>query len=82
MNWKSMSTAEKIIFIVSCIGAVIVVLAWMKPNLFSMNLTYPAIALVTLCEAVCYWKKNRKWAYLLIVAAVISLACFILELSL
>ena len=77
-----MSTAEKIIFIVAGIGAVIVVLAWMKPNLFSMNLTYPAIALVTLCEAVSYWKKNRKWAYLLIVAAVISLACFILELSL
>jgi hypothetical protein len=37
---------------------------------------------VTLCEAVVYWKEKRKWAYLLIAAAVICIACVILELML
>ena len=32
--------------------------------------------------AVVYWKEKRKWAVLLIAAAVICLACFVLELLL
>jgi hypothetical protein len=31
---------------------------------------------------VVYWKEKRKWAYLLIAAAVICIACTILELML
>ena len=42
--------------------------------------TYPAIAVVTVCEAVTYWKTKRTWAWLLIAAAVICFACSVLEL--
>jgi hypothetical protein len=47
-----------------------------------MDMAYPAIAVFTVCEAVVYWKNKRTWAYLLIAGAVISMACFILELCL
>ena len=68
--------------IFTCIIAVLVVIAMRKPDLFPFNITCPAIALVTAIEAAVYWKKNRKWAYLLIAGAVISLAFFLLELFL
>ena len=53
-----------------------------KPDLLPFDTTYPAVAVFTICEAVVYWKKKRTWAYLLIAAAVISLACSTLELVL
>ena len=82
MNWKNMSTAEKIILVILCIGALILALAFSNPNLFSINPTYPIIAAVTAFEGIVEWKKNRKMACLMIVGAIISLACFLLELSL
>ena len=81
-KWNDMTPLEKVIFVITCIGAAFVVLANSKPDLFPINLTYPIIALVTVLEAVACWKKKRKWAYLLIAGTVISLGCFILELCL
>ena len=81
-NWKSMTPVEKIVFIITCIAAALVVVANMKPNLFPVNITYPAIAVVTAGEAMVYWKQKRKWAHLLIAGAVISTVSFILELCL
>jgi hypothetical protein len=33
-------------------------------------------------EAVIYWKEKRKWAWLLIAAAVICMACVVLDFML
>ena len=82
MNWKDMTTLEKAALIFTCIVAVFVVVANRIPGLFPINITYPAIALVTAIEAAVYWKKQRKWAYLLIAGAVICLAFFLMELFL
>ena len=82
MNWKDMSPVQKIAVVVSGIAAVILAVAYLKPELFPVNMACPAIALFTVCEAVTYWQTKRKWAYLFIAAAVVSLATFILELSL
>jgi hypothetical protein len=53
-----------------------------QPDLLPIDPTYPAIAVFTVCEAVVCWKQKRTWAYLLIAGAVISIACFVLELML
>lgn len=82
MNWKSMSLAQKIATVIAGIAAVLVVLCMLKPGLLPFDVTYPAIAVVTVFEAIAYWKTKRKWSYLLIAGAVISLSCFLLELSL
>ena len=82
MNWKNMTVTQKVVFIIICIAAVLVVAVNLKPDLFPVNITCPAIAVATAGEAVAYWKQKRKWAYLLIAGAVISMAVFILELSL
>ena len=79
MKWEDLSRGEKILFVISCIGAGLVVLDKVKPGLFPIDPTYPGIALFTICEAAVYWNKQRKWAYLLIAGGVISLACFALE---
>ena len=63
-------------------AAVVWMLNMIHPGLFPFDPTYPAIAVVTACEGVAYWQEKRKMAYLLIGAAIISLACFILELAL
>ena len=78
-KWKDMTVMEKVAFVVSCIAALMVVISLARPEFLPINLTYPAIALITACEAAVYWKKKRKWAVLLIVGAVVSLGCFILE---
>lgn len=82
MNWKNLSTTHKIATVIAGIAVVIAVIGWMTPELFPVNLNTPAIAVFTLCEAVIYWNQRRKLSYLMIAAAVISLACFFLELSL
>ena len=81
-NWKDMTPMQKVALIITCIAALLVALALRNPDLFSINITYPAIAVVTVCEALAYWKENRKLAYLLIAGAVISIASFLLELAL
>ena len=82
MKWKDMTTTQKIGFIITCLGAVLAVVAMMKPELFPVNMTTPAIAVMTVGEAMDYWQKSKKWAWLFIGAAVISMACFVLELCL
>ena len=82
MKWKSMPLSHKIATIIAGLVVVVWLICKVKPTLFPVDPTYPAIAVVTLCEAVVYWKTKRKWAYLLIAGAVISGACTILELML
>ena len=82
MNWKDMTLFQKIVLIITCIAAVLVVVAQMQPDLFPFNITYPAIAVVTVCEAAAYWKEKRKWAYLMIAGAVVSIAFFLMEMYL
>ena len=82
MNWKNMPISHKIATIVSIIAVLVWVVYKVKADLFPIDPTYPAIAVFTVCEAVIYWKSKRKWAYLLIAGAVISLACFLLEFML
>ena len=79
MNWKNMSLYEKIATVISGIAVVVLLISKVKPDLIPVDLTYPVIAVVTVCEAVAYWKQNRKWAYLLIAGAVISMAFTLLE---
>ena len=82
MNWKNMPLSHIIATIISGLSVVVWLIYQVKPALFSFNPTCPAIAVFTICEAVVYWKEKRKWAYLLIAGAVISLAAFLLELTL
>lgn len=79
MNWKNMPLSHKIATIISGLAVVVWLIYKVKPTLFPVDPTCPAIAVVTACEAVVCWKKKRPWAYLLIAGTVISLACFVLE---
>ena len=82
MKWKNMPVAHKIATVVACIAVVFWLIPRLDPELLPINPTYPSIAVFTVCEAVICWNEKRKWSYLLIAGAVISLACFILELCL
>ena len=82
MNWKNMPLSHKIATIISGLAVVVWLIYQVKPTLFPLDLTCPAVAVFTGCEAVVYWKEKRKWAYLLIAGAVISLAFFFLDLML
>ena len=82
MNWKNMSLSQKIATIIAGLAVVVWLLHEVQPNLLPIDPTYPAIAVFTICEAVVCWKDKRKWAYLLIAGAVISLACFLWGLML
>ena len=82
MNWKNMSISQKIATVIAGLAVVVWLLPKVKPDLLPVDPTYPAIAVFTVCEAVVCWKQNRKWAYLLIAGAVISLGFSILELTL
>ena len=81
-KWKDMTSMQKTGFIVVCLGAILMLVGILKPELFPVNMTTPAIAVMTVGEAMDYWEKNRKWAWLFIGAAVICMANFILELCL
>ena len=82
MNWKNMPLYHKIATVISGIAVVVWIVGFVKPDLLPFDPTYPAMAVFTVCEAVVYWKNKRKWAYLLIAGAVISLAFYILEMML
>ena len=82
MKWKNMPLSHKIATIIAGLAVVVWLIHQVKPTLFPVDPTYPAIAVVTVCEAVVCWKENRKWAYLLIASAVICIASFLLELVL
>ena len=78
MNWKNMPLAHKIATVISWLAVAVWAISKVKPDLFPIDPTYPAIAVFTLCEAVVYWSTKRKWAYLLIAGAVISIVCSVL----
>lgn len=82
MDWKSMPPSHKVATVIACIAVLFWLVSTIQPELLPIDLTYPAVAAVTVCEAVVYWENKRKWAYLLIAGAAISMACFILELLL
>lgn len=82
MNWKNMPLSHKIATVISGLAVVVWFISKIQPDLLPVDPTYPAIAVFTACEAVIYWKTKRKWAYLLIAAAIISLASLLLELML
>ena len=78
MNWKNMTLAHKIATVISWLAVAVWAISKVKSDLFPIDPTYPAIAVFTLCEAVVYWSTKRKWAYLLIAGAVISIVCSLL----
>lgn len=78
MNWKNMPLAHKIATVISWLAVAVWAISKVKSDLFPIDPTYPAIAVFTLCEAVVYWSTKRKWAYLLIAGAVISIVCSLL----
>ena len=82
MNWKNMPLSHKISTVIAGLAVVVWLLNKVQPNLFPVDPTYPAIAVFTICEAAVCWEKQRKWSFLLIAGAVISLAFFLLELIL
>ena len=82
MKWKDMTSMQKAGFIILCIGAALMVVSWIKPNLFPVSMSTPALVIMSVGEAMDYWQKNRKWAWLFAGAAVICLATFVLELCL
>ena len=82
MNKKKTPLSHTIATIISCLAGVVWLIYQVKPDLFPIDPTSLAIAVFTVCEAVVCWKEKRKWAYLLIAAAVISIAFLLLELML
>lgn len=80
MNFKNMTISQKISTIVACLAVVVWMIHKLSPNLFPIDPTCPAIAVFTVCEAVVCWNDKRKWAYLLIAGAVISIAFFFVDL--
>ena len=82
LDWKNMSLSQKIATVIAGLAVVVWLIHKVQPNLLPVDPTYPAIAVVTLCEAVVYWKTKRKWAYLLIAGAIVSLAFCLLEFCL
>lgn len=79
MNWKNMTLSHKIATVIAGIAVVVWLIFKVKPDLLPIDLTYPAIAVFTVCEAVVYWNNKRKWSYLLIAGAVVSFAFLFLE---
>ena len=80
MNWKNMPLSHKIATVIAAIAVVFWLIPKVNAELLPFDTTYPAIAVFTVCEAVVCWNQKRKWSYLLIAGAVISMAFFILEL--
>lgn len=77
-----MPTSHRIATVIACLAAVVWVIPTVQPNLLPIDPSYPAIAVFTVCEAVIYWNQKRKWAYLLIASAIISMVFFVMELLL
>ena len=78
MNWKNMPLSHKIATIISGLAVAVWLIHQVKSDLLPFDPTYSAVAVFTVCEAVICWKEKRKWAYLLIAGAVISVACSVL----
>lgn len=79
-KWKDMTAMQKSGFIILLLGAALMLVSVVKPSLFPINMTSPALIIITVGEAMDYWENKRKLAWFFIGAAVICLAAFILEL--
>ena len=77
-----MPLSHKIAPIISGLSVLVWLIHHVEPDLFPIDPTCPAVAVFTVCEAVVYWQKKRSWAYILIGAAVVSMAFFIWGLTL
>ena len=82
LKWKDMTSMQKTGFIIVCLGAVLMLVSILKPELFPVSMVTPAIAVMSVGEAMDYWQKQRKWAWIFVGAAAVCVACFILELCL
>lgn len=82
LKWHEMTAMQKAGFIILCIGAVLMVVAVIKPDLFPIKMTTLALVIMSVGETMDYWQKQRKLAWVFIGATVICLASFILELCL
>lgn len=81
-KWKDKTLLQKAGLIIAILGAVGVLISAIKPDLFAVDTTIPSIAIMTIGEAMDYWPNRRKWALAFIIAAVICMAFFIVELCL
>lgn len=75
-----MSSSQKIATLIAIIAAIVCMIPIFIPYPISIDLTCPAIAVFTICEAVVCWDNHRKWSFLLIIGAIISMAFFVLEM--
>lgn len=82
LKWKDMTSMQKAGFVILCLGAVLMIVSIMKPDLFPVSMTTHALAVMSVGEAMDYWQKSKKWAWLFAGAAVIAMGCFLLELCL
>ena len=78
MNWKTMPLSHKIATVIAGLAVLVWAVQHVKPDLFPMDMTCPAVAVFTVCEAVTYWKEKRRWAWLLLAAAAVSMVFFLL----
>ena len=82
-KWKDATTLQKIGLVITFIGAALVVVAMLKPDLFPIKInTTVAISVMSIGEAMVQWETQRKWAWLLAGAAVLCIVCYLLELFL
>jgi hypothetical protein len=82
-KWKDMTAMQKAGFVILCIGAAMMLVAFLKPGFFPVQIdTTLALVVMSVGEAMDHWEKSRKWAWLFIAAGVICLVCWGLELFL
>ena len=86
-KWKDMTTLQKVGLIITFVGAALILLAIFIPDLIPVNIdvnidSTVAIAVMCVGEAMTYWEKKRKTAFILIGVAVISMACYLVEIFL
>ena len=82
-KWKDMTAMQKAGFVILCIGAAMMLVAFLKPGFIPAQIdTTLALVVMSVGEAMDHWEKSRKWAWLFIAAGVICLVCWALELFL
>ena len=82
MKWNEMSPMQKIGTVIIFVGAALMLVGFLKPALFPVDMTTIALVVMSVGEAMDHWEQKRKWAYLFIAAAVICLVCFLVGLCL
>lgn len=78
MNWNKMPRSHKIATVIAGLAVLVWLVYEVRPGLFPFDVTCPAVAVFTVCEAVTYWKEKRIWAWLFLAAAAVSMVFFLL----